>query len=175
MSRDAGESERKTKMLSLIFAAALIAPAAAAGPAATEHRPLATRGDGFIRSPVNALAGPAPKLRVRQNEIEVENQLTGTRYAVDIELGTPPQQLTLILDTGSPDTWVNPTCDNVVMAADCESFPHFEPTESSSLNVTRNGDVLVYGIGNATIRYVHETLTIGCESPAATSLCIRAH
>ncbi|GAB1315529.1 hypothetical protein MFIFM68171_05739 [Madurella fahalii] len=147
-------------MLSLVYAAALIAPTAAAA-AATEHRPLVTRGDGFIRSPVNALAGPAPKLRVRQNEIEIENQLTGTRYAVDIEVGTPPQQLTLILDTGSPDTWVNPTCDNVYQADDCESYPRFDPTESSSFNATRSSDILVYGIGNATIRYVRETLTIG--------------
>ncbi|KAK4107889.1 acid protease [Canariomyces notabilis] len=145
-------------MLPLIFAAPLIG---AASVAASERRQLVTRGDGFIRSPVNALPGPAPRLRVRQNEIEVDNQLSGTRYVVDVEIGTPGQPVSLILDTGSPDTWVNPDCDNVNQVADCESHPRYDYTKSQSANVTRAGDVLVYGIGNATIRYVRETVTIG--------------
>ncbi|KAK4156565.1 putative aspartic-type endopeptidase opsB [Chaetomidium leptoderma] len=145
-------------MLPLIFAASLLAPAVAA---AAERRPIIARGDGIVRSPVNALPNPEPKLRVRQNEIEVANHRAGTRYAVDVEIGTPPQTLTLILDTGSPDTWINPACDTANVPDDCRAFAHFEPSKSSSLKVTDTTDILRYGIGNATIRYVSETLTIG--------------
>ncbi|KAK4135076.1 acid protease [Trichocladium antarcticum] len=148
-------------MLPLILAAPLFAPAVAA---ASDARQLVTRGDGIIRSPVNALPASAPKVLGRQNGIDVWNQNSGTRYAVDIEVGTPPQQITLILDTGSPDTWLNPSCKFASASGnqkDCQSFAQFDATQSSSINVTNSGDILVYGSGNATIQYVYETLTIG--------------
>ncbi|KAK3303659.1 aspartic peptidase domain-containing protein [Chaetomium strumarium] len=143
-------------MLPLVFAATLVASAAAAEP-----RPAVARGNGIIRSPINAISGPAPKLRVRQNEVQVENQSEGTRYGVEIEVGTPPQKVTLILDTGSPDTWVNPSCATANVPADCRAFAQFDYTKSTSLNETGVEDILVYGIGNATIQYVYETVTIG--------------
>lgn len=153
-------------MLPLFLAASLLAPAVAA---ASEPRPIIARGDGIIRAPVDAITGPAPKLEVRQNGVEVANQKAGTRYAVTLEVGTPGQKQTLILDTGSPDTWVNPACATANVPEDCRSFPRFDPNKSSSLNATNVNDVLVYGIGNATVRYVRETLKIGCTSAARNS------
>jgi len=150
-------------MLPLFFAASLLAPAVAA---ASQPPPVIASQDGIIRAPVQAIAGPAPKLRVRQNEVEVANQRAGTRYAVTIEVGTPGQKLSLILDTGSPDTWVNPSCPTANVPEDCRSFPQFDYNKSSSLNATNVGDVLVYGIGNATVQYVRETVKIGCTSAA---------
>lgn len=147
--------------LVLVLAASLAAPAAAS---------LAIRGDGIIRSPVNALSGSTPRLRPRQNAVELQNQQNGTRYAVEIEVGTPPQKVTLLLDTGSPDTWVNPTCANANVPSDCSAFPQFNPQKSSSLKPTNNRDIpLVYGIGKATVQYVYETVTIGCKSAAEGS------
>jgi hypothetical protein len=163
-------------MLPLVFAASLLAPTAAAAAAASEAqqaqpRPIVARGDGIIRAPVNALSGPAPNLlRGRQNAVDVANQKDGTRYAVDIKVGTPAQSLTLILDTGSPDTWVNPSCATANVPSDCRSFPQFNPSKSSSLKSTGVSDVLVYGIGNATVQYVEETVTIGCACRAVRSL-----
>lgn len=151
-------------MLCSLFAAALLLAPVPGIAAAAEHRPRVTRGDGFIRSPVNALPDPAPKLSGRQNEIEVANQRSGTRYAVDVSIGTPPQEVTLILDTGSPDTWFNPSCETANVPRDCRAFSRFDYTKSSSFNSTRVWDILVYGIGNATIEYAFETLTIGCKS-----------
>ncbi|KAK4119032.1 acid protease [Parathielavia appendiculata] len=145
-------------MLPLVLAASLLAPVVAAAAA---PRRVITRGDGIIRSPIRAIPDPASKLRVRQNEVEVENQRAGTRYAVEVQVGTPPQTLTLILDTGSPDTWINPSCDTANVPSDCRSFGQFDSAESSSFEATKDRDVLVYGIGNATVQYVYETLTIG--------------
>ncbi|KAK3291266.1 aspartic peptidase domain-containing protein [Chaetomium fimeti] len=145
-------------MLPVILAASLLTPAAAA---ASEPNRIVTRGDGIIRSPVRPIAGSGPNLRARQNEVEVLNQRSGTRYGVEIEIGTPPQTLTLILDTGSPNTWINPVCETANLPADCREFAQFDYEKSSSLNVTDNVDVLRYGIGNATIQYVYETVSIG--------------
>ncbi|KAK4098000.1 acid protease [Parathielavia hyrcaniae] len=145
-------------MLPVILAASLLAPAVAA---ASAPRHVVPRGDGIVRSPIRAIPDAAPKLRVRQNEVEVENQRAGTRYAVEMEVGTPPQTLTLILDTGSPDTWINPSCDTANVPSDCRSFPQFDSSESTSFEQTTVRDILRYGIGNATIRYALETLTLG--------------
>jgi len=147
-------------MIPLVFLASLLAaPASVSAAPGPEH--LITRGEGFIRAPVNAIQGTVPSLRARQNEVAIENQRTGTRYGIDIELGTPPQKVTLILDTGSPDTWVNPTCQFANVPSDCRSFPRYDYTKSSSVNVTRASDILVYGIGNSTVQYVYETVKLG--------------
>jgi hypothetical protein len=37
---------------------------------------------------------------------ELNNNLTGGGYYTEVSLGTPPQPVTLILDTGSSDVWV---------------------------------------------------------------------
>ena len=159
-------------MLPLVFAASLftLAPAANAAAAASPARPIAARDtlDGVIRAPVNAIAGALPSLRARQNSVDVANQKGGTRYAVNIKVGTPAQSLTLILDTGSPDTWVNPSCATANVPSDCRSFPQFDPKKSSSLKTTNAEELLVYGIGNATVQYVRETVTIGCAYASAS-------
>lgn len=147
-------------MLPVILAASLLAPAAAG---ASEPNRIVARGDGIIRSPVRQMAGSGPNLRARQNEVEVLNQRFGTRYGVEIEIGTPPQKITLILDTGSPNTWINPVCDTANLPYDCEQFAQFDYDKSSTLNVTDYVDTLRYGIGNATVQYVSETVTIGCK------------
>lgn len=160
------------KMLPLVFAASLFTAAAAADTAASPARPIAARDtlDGVIRAPVNAIAGAPPSLRARQNSVDVANQKGGTRYAVNIKVGTPAQSLTLILDTGSPDTWVNPSCATANVPSDCRSFPQFDPKKSSSLKTTNAEELLVYGIGNATVQYVRETVTIGCAYASLLSL-----
>jgi hypothetical protein len=37
---------------------------------------------------------------------ELNNNLTGAGYYTEVALGTPPQPVTLVLDTGSSDVWV---------------------------------------------------------------------
>ena len=158
-------------MLPLTLAAALIVPAAVAF---SKNRPVGTRGDGILRAPVRALPAPAPKLlSARQNAVDLVHHSNGSRYTIDVDIGTPPQKITLILDTGSSDTWVNPTCETAELEAqlqDCKSFPQFEYNKSSSLNVTQYGETLRYGKGEATVRFVTETLSFGCKLAFELSL-----
>ncbi|KAL2161861.1 hypothetical protein VTH06DRAFT_7645 [Thermothelomyces fergusii] len=146
-------------MLPVILAASLLAPAVTVATAASER--IVTRGDGIVRSPLRPIAVPGPKLRGRQNEVEVLNQRTGTRYGMEIEIGTPPQKVTLIVDTGSPNTWVNPQCETYSIPSDCARYPQFDYTKSSSLNATDKVAVLRYGSGSAMVQYVYETVSIG--------------
>lgn len=91
----------------------------------------------------------------------MDNENLGTTYTIEVEIGTPPQNLTLILDTGSPDLWVNPTCATSGQRRYCQSFPKFDYTKSESINDTGFADILRYGKGNVTIEYVTDVVTIG--------------
>ncbi len=49
-----------------------------------------------------------PPLHKRADPVlqELHNNLTGGGYYADVSIGTPPQPVSLILDTGSSDVWV---------------------------------------------------------------------
>ncbi len=156
-------NNREGKMLPLLLSSLLspaVAASAAAG-AAQRPRSVVTRGEGYVHITVNAIEG-LPKLRRRQEEVDVINQNTGTSYAIEIGIGTPAQTLTLILDTGSPDLWVNPTCETTYKPSECAQYAQFDWKKSSTLQTTGYADILAYGKGNATIEYVADTITIGC-------------
>ncbi|KAK3693125.1 aspartic peptidase domain-containing protein, partial [Podospora appendiculata] len=126
----------------------------------TPSRSLKARDEAFVRAPINALPGQ-PKLKRRQQEIGIANQKAGTSYTIDFEIGTPAQKVTLILDTGSPDLWVNPTCETSGQPEYCETFPRFDYNKSTTIVDLKVADVLSYGKGNVTIEYVTDTVTIG--------------
>jgi len=158
-------------MLPLLISLSFLAPAALAAivEQETRHQPverqsLVTRGKGYLAAPVHAYKG-TPKLprrlKSRQETEPLENHQLGTTYTVDIEIGTPGQTVTVILDTGSPDLWVNPTCSTSGQPAYCRQFPRFDPSESSSLVDDGFRGTLRYGKGNVSLAYVTDTITIG--------------
>ncbi|KAK3949239.1 aspartic peptidase domain-containing protein, partial [Pseudoneurospora amorphoporcata] len=125
---------------------------------------------GFVRAPIHAAPGHSTstpqtknmnKLRRRQEDEGLKNQNLGTTYTIDIEIGTPPQTVTLILDTGSPDLWVNPQCSTSGQAAYCSKFAQFDYTRSKTIEDTGAADILSYGKGNVTIEYVTDDVIIG--------------
>lgn len=75
--------------------------------------PGGTAGPGFISVPLSATKSDA-LLRKRAEvsgttEIEIPNFRTHG-YSIELNIGTPPQKVEVIVDTGSYELWVNPDC-----------------------------------------------------------------
>ncbi|KAF5252636.1 hypothetical protein FANTH_2531 [Fusarium anthophilum] len=140
-------------MLSALFLA-VAAPALA-------HAAAAPVEDGLVRFPLKVSTG-APVVKgvtKRQNEVALESQQNGFFYSIDVELGTPGQKVTVNLDTGSAELWVNPVCSKAQQPAFCESFGHFGES-STYVNLNTTGGV-VYGTGYAYWNYGYDHVVVG--------------
>ena len=60
----------------------------------------------IVQNPNAARGQPHRLLRRDTWEQTLINNLTGGAYFAQVAVGTPPQDVTLILDTGSSDVWV---------------------------------------------------------------------
>lgn len=155
---------RSLKISSLTLAA-LIA-------ASKESQP---RAPGVIHAPLSAHSGDEvaaiwSKWRKRQtSEVDVANQQTGTSYTIEIDLGTPAQNITVLVDTGSPNLWVNADCDTSGQVSWCQEFAQFDFTASSTIEDTGVQEQLSYGKGNVVVQYVTDVVTIGCKSNASSA------
>jgi hypothetical protein len=127
--------------------------------------PSTVAADGFMKHTITAITKPGPGLLKRQDALPLSNVLTGTLYTIQLSIGTPPQPLTLVIDTGSSELWVNPTC-SAAPAPEvqlCNSFPQFDYKASSTFNDTGSSFQLPYGKGTANVEYVTDTIVIGCK------------
>ncbi|ERT03129.1 hypothetical protein HMPREF1624_01434 [Sporothrix schenckii ATCC 58251] len=52
-------------------------------------------------------------------------------YLADLAIGTPPQPVSLLVDTGGWVTWVNPDCARAVREAECSALPAYNLSLSS--------------------------------------------
>lgn len=112
----------------------------------------------------DAIAASWSKLRKRQATTTIDNEQDGTAYTIDIEIGTPPQNITVLVDTGSVNLWVNPDCANSGQESYCDEFAQFDYTKSSTIEDTGYQDDLSYGKGEVIVEYVTDVVTIGCMS-----------
>lgn len=119
----------------------------------------------MLRAGVTARhAGPEHR-RVRRQDpyvAEVDNLgLSGAMYTIDVDVGTPPQTVTIHLDTGSYEMWINPTCETSGNLALCEELPWFNETESSTFKSLGTNETIRYGKGNVTFDYAADDVAIG--------------
>ncbi|ROW02148.1 hypothetical protein VSDG_02362 [Cytospora chrysosperma] len=122
-------------------------------------------GSPLLRSGVTTHRTGSGYRRVkRQDAAGIDNQQEGTSYTIDIELGTPPQTVTVVLDTGSTELWVNPNCETSGQPEYCASFSQFDYTESSTIQDMGAANMISYGKGNVTFEYVSDMLSIGSAS-----------
>ncbi|KAI1773646.1 acid protease [Hypoxylon cercidicola] len=85
-------------------------------------------------------------------------------YYAQLEIGTPPQQVYVQLDTGSFELWVNPDCSDLRGSADvrfCRAVGHYDSASSSTATQLATSKTLRYGIGSANIQYVTDDIGLG--------------
>ncbi|KAH8747426.1 aspartic peptidase domain-containing protein [Hyaloscypha sp. PMI_1271] len=125
--------------------------------------PNAKRDAPILKLPVTTVNQTCP-LSKRQDAVSLANIQTGTRYLISFSIGTPQQTVRVAIDTGSSDTWVNPTCSTSGTTADttlCNGLPVFQPGSSSTLQDTGVPMNLAYGRGTAQGKYYKDTVVLG--------------
>jgi len=91
------------------------------------------------------------------------NHIGDILYTITLDITTPPQPVTVIVDTGSSDLWVNFTCKSSGKPGFCTSFSSVRLHRKLNPSDTDYVGMLAYGKGNATMEYVSDVVTIGCE------------
>lgn len=81
-----------------------------------------------------------------------------------VEIGTPPQYQFLQLDTGSSDTWVNPTCSGAQDPTLCNSYPAWNVGKSSTWQDTQDPIDSVYGSGSVQGEYLTDDFILGADT-----------
>ncbi|ORX59539.1 acid protease [Hesseltinella vesiculosa] len=79
------------------------------------------------------------------------------QYIVNLQAGTPPKPFDVIIDTGSVEFWLATTgCPQSVCPV-----PLYNPSSSSTANVTTTPAGIQYGLGSANGNYVTDTVSLG--------------
>ncbi|KAJ4027037.1 hypothetical protein NW752_001997 [Fusarium irregulare] len=139
--------------------------------------PRSKAGKGYLSMHVGTVERSKNKHSKRQNEdeaIAVRLENKDFFYATDIEIGSPPQKVTVLLDTGSNELWVNPDCQEAQSALQynqCLDFGQYDPDKSDTPPIGPfGGETLNYGDASdssthtsATIRYFTDVFTFGDE------------
>ncbi|KAK1750368.1 acid protease [Echria macrotheca] len=173
-------------MSSLAFLAAAAGLLTGASGAAVDGFPGATAGPGYLHVPLSPPTQDA-LLRKRADvagttNLELPN-FGSFGYTIDISLGTPPQPLTVAVDTGSSELWVNPDCTkssraknetidgHVYVSVDgpitdpveCKKRGRYESSKSSSVSKADVDDRTISYLDetSAALSYVKDSITIG--------------
>src|SRR2546430_16123590 len=78
--------------------------------------------------------------------------------------GKNSQPVTVQLDTGSKELWVDPDCSTASTAADqayCNGLPRYNPETSSTHKNLKNPFFITYGKGNVSGTYYTDDLKCG--------------
>ncbi|KAK3906050.1 aspartic peptidase domain-containing protein [Staphylotrichum tortipilum] len=82
----------------------------------------------------------------------------GVAYAMQLEIGTPPQKVKVLLDTGSYELWVNPNCQASNSELLCQSHGFYYPNKSSTATALSRDFQLTYGTGGVRGSYWTDTM-----------------
>lgn len=95
--------------------------------------PRAESGDGYLSIPVGTIQRPHKVGKRSAIDAVLENM--DFFYAIEIGLGTPPQNVTVLVDTGSSELWVNPDCSNapsLQQEQQCRTLGQYNPRKSKT-------------------------------------------
>ncbi|PHH69910.1 hypothetical protein CDD82_7436 [Ophiocordyceps australis] len=138
------------------------------------HFPRAVTGKGYLAMPVGTIPRPPKSGSKRRRDNAVQDELTNEEffYATEVQIGNPPQPVTVLVDTGSSELWVNPDCSSAPtrkQAEQCMSFGQYDPQKSTTPPTGPFGrEVINYGdptdtstLTSVSINYYADTLSFG--------------
>ncbi|KAI0091355.1 aspartic peptidase domain-containing protein [Irpex rosettiformis] len=132
-------------------AAAGAAGAAAAGAAAAAGNATANTGAGFSKVALAAQqAGglTAANNPTTGNSLGLDIEANDVGYIATVQMGTPPRDFKLLMDSGSADLWVGAEqCQDVDTGANCGNHVFLGSQSSSSFVDTNKAFQVTYGSG----------------------------
>ncbi|KAI1359061.1 aspartic peptidase domain-containing protein [Xylaria arbuscula] len=88
----------------------------------------------------------------------------GAAYLAEMTIGTSrdgkKQVVDLLIDTGSFEMWVNPTCSKLNVPEFCEAFGHYDPKLSSTSQRLNGQFTIKYGSGSVAGDYYKDDIYI---------------
>lgn len=81
-----------------------------------------------------------------------------------VSIGSNGQTVSLQIDTGSSDTWVNPNCTNSAWASYCNTQARYNPSTSTTSNNTGSTLKIGYGLGSVDGKYYTDSVTVAGQS-----------
>lgn len=123
--------------------------------------PRVETGPGFLSYPIIHEKRDTV-IRGRDDQITIYNE-SSTTYLLELKIGTPPQDVLVVLDTGSFELWVDPTCSGVSnsqQAADCQAAGMYHQASSSTVVDVGATNQLPYGKGVVDIAYVQDNIQV---------------
>ncbi|KAL7790916.1 aspartic peptidase domain-containing protein [Trichoderma ceciliae] len=115
---------------------------------------------GIMRYTLTASKGVTSKhLHRRQDSADLHSQQTGYFYSIELQIGTPPQAVSVNFDTGSSELWVNPECSKATDPAFCESFGRYNA--STTFVDTKADGGVKYGTGFVDFTYGYDYVQLG--------------
>ncbi|KAI1327642.1 acid protease [Xylariaceae sp. FL0255] len=85
----------------------------------------------------------------------------GTVYMVSLEIGTPRQEITVILDTGSSALLVDPDCNEAADTSACQGYGFYNTSRSTSAKSIGGSYAAQFGTGYMEGNWYNDTTYIG--------------
>ncbi|KAK4184700.1 aspartic peptidase domain-containing protein [Podospora australis] len=105
---------------------------------------------------------PRSSIGKRDDYVSLTSSAT-VAYLIRLQIGTPPQPVEVILDTGSFELWVDPTCATAATDGQrekCELAGEYDPRFSSTFTDRNTTKHIAYGKGGADIRYASDSIIV---------------
>ncbi|KAK1253454.1 hypothetical protein MKX07_001531 [Trichoderma sp. CBMAI-0711] len=116
--------------------------------------------NGIMRYTLTTTKGATSKhLHRRQDSADLMSQQTGYFYSIQLEIGTPPQAVSVNFDTGSSELWVNPVCSKATDPAFCKTFGQYN--HSTTFVDAKAPGGIKYGTGFVDFNYGYDYVQLG--------------
>lgn len=139
---------------------ALALPTVAATSQIPTRDVVTTTNPGFVSFPIRR---ETRTLAARDATASLINE-QDTSYLIELTFGSNAQAVKVAIDTGSDELFVDPNCNDRSFTGsqqqDCTEDGQYDPSTSSTSNVTQETSEITYGSGAVDLQYVVDSIGI---------------